>query len=464
MRLLSALVASLLVVAVLGEGYYVSPFGSDFNSGTSPSKPFKTIRKAASVVDNGDHIHLEDGTYGGFNNWAEFDKPVTIEANNEGLAIILGGGSSSTIGCMNLSLGGGEPDDDSDGSGSAGNEGDGDFSLQGIQFTQCPTAVTIRVTEPDTTYTVGIDSCSFAQTNVAIDINPEMHTLHELTITDTKFFKTKDSDISIKAEPSSFYVKDLTLENTEAGTIFLQTFSGDLTIDSSNLAFGSFVGTSHGNGKISLKDSYFTNYSLEIYDTAAQSSDDDNIYIHKSEVLNSELLLSGPFHFEESNFISSHVTFENGYGNIESTDFKESLGAPAITLQQGSNVEVDSCVISFNENKDGNGAGIAVFDGSNLHVKNSQLDQNVAGTGGAIYLQGSFAQIESSDFSSNGASAQGGAIYCESSSIELDTNDFENNLSPVGAAVDCVQCSIEPGSKDNTKNNNIVDDGGCAPY
>ena len=42
--------------------YYVSPTGSDSSSGTS-SSPFKTIQKAADIVNPGDTVIVRDGTY-----------------------------------------------------------------------------------------------------------------------------------------------------------------------------------------------------------------------------------------------------------------------------------------------------------------------------------------------------------------------------------------------------------------
>jgi hypothetical protein len=43
--------------------YYVSPSGSDWNSGTAPTKPFKTIQKAVDLAQPGDVINLAPGVY-----------------------------------------------------------------------------------------------------------------------------------------------------------------------------------------------------------------------------------------------------------------------------------------------------------------------------------------------------------------------------------------------------------------
>ncbi|MFD0526655.1 DUF1565 domain-containing protein [Kitasatospora arboriphila] len=43
--------------------YYVSTAGSDSNPGTSPSKPFRTLQKAADSTAPGDAVSIMNGTY-----------------------------------------------------------------------------------------------------------------------------------------------------------------------------------------------------------------------------------------------------------------------------------------------------------------------------------------------------------------------------------------------------------------
>src|SRR5262245_38237878 len=45
-----------------GVRYYVSPTGTDSNPG-SETQPFKTIQKAADLVNPGDTVIVEDGIY-----------------------------------------------------------------------------------------------------------------------------------------------------------------------------------------------------------------------------------------------------------------------------------------------------------------------------------------------------------------------------------------------------------------
>jgi len=69
---LAALISFLLTVLLFGSSalaatYYVSPTGSDGNSGTV-SAPFKTIQKAADIVNPGDTVIVKNGNYTDTNN------------------------------------------------------------------------------------------------------------------------------------------------------------------------------------------------------------------------------------------------------------------------------------------------------------------------------------------------------------------------------------------------------------
>src|SRR5680860_205014 len=64
--------------------YYVATNGSDSNSGTTLSEPFKTISKAAGIAVAGDVINVREGTYKIYStislskNGAE-SAPITLE-------------------------------------------------------------------------------------------------------------------------------------------------------------------------------------------------------------------------------------------------------------------------------------------------------------------------------------------------------------------------------------------------
>lgn len=59
------LALALIPASLLATTWYVSPSGSDSNSGTS-SSPFKSITKAQSVAASGDTVYLRGGTYSSF--------------------------------------------------------------------------------------------------------------------------------------------------------------------------------------------------------------------------------------------------------------------------------------------------------------------------------------------------------------------------------------------------------------
>ncbi|MDW7690875.1 T9SS type A sorting domain-containing protein [Flammeovirgaceae bacterium SG7u.111] len=70
------LVYVMLVHALLGANYYISPSGNDSNSGTLQS-PFATLNKAISVVSPGDYIYLRGGTY-------SYSSTILIAESNSG--------------------------------------------------------------------------------------------------------------------------------------------------------------------------------------------------------------------------------------------------------------------------------------------------------------------------------------------------------------------------------------------
>lgn len=61
----AGLLLALIPASLLATTWYVSPSGSDSNSGTS-SSPFKSITKAQSVAVSGDTVSLRGGTYSSF--------------------------------------------------------------------------------------------------------------------------------------------------------------------------------------------------------------------------------------------------------------------------------------------------------------------------------------------------------------------------------------------------------------
>lgn len=59
----SAIVLAIFCHQAMAVTYYVSTGGSDANSGTSLSSPWKTIQKAANVAAPGDRVHIRSGNY-----------------------------------------------------------------------------------------------------------------------------------------------------------------------------------------------------------------------------------------------------------------------------------------------------------------------------------------------------------------------------------------------------------------
>src|SRR5690242_12046135 len=82
-----------------GTTYYLSPNGDNNNNGTSPSTPWKTLKKAAGVLQAGDSLLMMGGTYVSTGNTDFFfspthsgtaTNPITIKAYNNEVPIITG--------------------------------------------------------------------------------------------------------------------------------------------------------------------------------------------------------------------------------------------------------------------------------------------------------------------------------------------------------------------------------------
>lgn len=96
--------------AVVTGDYYVSPSGSDLNSGTSTGAPFKTLQKAANVATAGKVVIVMDGVYTvtgdrvmELNTSGTIGNPITFKAQNKWGAIIDGQNYVTTFGIVFLS-------------------------------------------------------------------------------------------------------------------------------------------------------------------------------------------------------------------------------------------------------------------------------------------------------------------------------------------------------------------------
>ncbi|MDP3881388.1 MAG: DUF1565 domain-containing protein, partial [Nanoarchaeota archaeon] len=95
--LLIAVTAQSALSLIDEKKYYVSPTGSDSNSG-SPSLPFRTIQKALNVAQPGDTVNLMSGEYR--ENIKSVrdgtsDRPITIKGDSN--VILRSGGSGNRI-------------------------------------------------------------------------------------------------------------------------------------------------------------------------------------------------------------------------------------------------------------------------------------------------------------------------------------------------------------------------------
>ena len=95
------------IVAQVDADLYVSPSGSDGNSGLSASAPLKTIRHATEMIlprsENPHTIHLAEGAYCTFTSGESFPvyipQNVNIKGENKETVVLVGDGSSSVMSC-----------------------------------------------------------------------------------------------------------------------------------------------------------------------------------------------------------------------------------------------------------------------------------------------------------------------------------------------------------------------------
>jgi hypothetical protein len=98
-----------------GLTFYISPTGSDSNSGTSSSSPWKTFAFAIPQLQPGDTLILMDGTYNASNSGylnincatnapnGTATKPITVKAKNERKAFIQSNGTAAPVSIQNCS-------------------------------------------------------------------------------------------------------------------------------------------------------------------------------------------------------------------------------------------------------------------------------------------------------------------------------------------------------------------------
>ena len=68
--------------------WYISPFGNNNNSGTTPTSPFFDLKKALSVANDGDTIKAASGYYSGSTN---------VQLTISGIHLVGSAGSAVTV-------------------------------------------------------------------------------------------------------------------------------------------------------------------------------------------------------------------------------------------------------------------------------------------------------------------------------------------------------------------------------
>ncbi|MBR0225615.1 MAG: fibronectin type III domain-containing protein [Thermoguttaceae bacterium] len=156
------------------------------------------------------------------------------------------------------------------------------------------------------------------------------------------------------------------------------------------------------------------------------------------------------------------VVGDSGTASIENSDLYANLGQTSggAVYVSGGYVRVFNSRIYGNLARDDKGAGICVVDGS-LEIQGTLFQGNDATFGGAVSLEGAYAQISNSVFYHNPAVSGGGAFYAESSGLNVTNSLIYANsvVSGPGGALYAVDASAD--FKNALVHNNSATTGGA---
>ncbi|MBC8526757.1 MAG: right-handed parallel beta-helix repeat-containing protein, partial [Candidatus Cloacimonetes bacterium] len=369
----------------LAQDLYVSPSGSDDNSGTSSSEPLQTMNVALLKIMadslNQRTIHLENGTYSysatGENFPINCRENVSISGESESLTILDGGEQTGILYCYddsnftleNLTLQNGYA------------ENGGAIYLENNSN---PDLVNVTCTGNEATNDGGaiycIDNSSPNLTNVIITNNTASGD------------GAAGGGICCRSGscPALAYVA-ITYNYAYSGGGIYSSGNCNLTLNNVVFLFNSVFGYGGGyfirNSDPVLNNVSFSGNSAENGGAIYSSSSDPQLY-DVTLMGNSATRNGGGIHFSQSN--------------------------------------LDITNSSFAFNISGTGGGISGYNLSTLNIKNTIFDNNSAeeepcspNSGGALYLQSVTTTIVNTTIGFNDSSDDGDGIYCSNSNISL---------------------------------------------
>lgn len=125
--------------------------------------------------------------------------------------------------------------------------------------------------------------------------------------------------------------------------------------------------------------------------------------------------------------ILQNITFKNGHSDY----------GGAVRLNENSSVEIKNCNFINNTATNYGGAVFIAETGTETSssIVNSMFDNNVAKTGGAIYVNGSSINITLSEFKNDVADQYGGSMYVNGA-VNIVQTTFTNERAYGGGAIE----------------------------
>ena len=120
---------------------------------------------------------------------------------------------------------------------------------------------------------------------------------------------------------------------------------------------------------------------------------------------------------KDSNFTDSYVTGED-----------ETPSGGAIYIYEA-NATIEGSIFNHSTVSSDVGEGGAIFvQGNYANVSGSEFESSSAKTGGAVYLEGNSATVSDSTFTSSHANENGGAMYSTGSNSLVSNSNFTDNF------------------------------------
>ena len=439
------------------DDVYVSPDGNDSTGEGTPTKPYQTIGKGVSEVNDGGRVHLENGTYHGpGNRGLTIDKNVSIIGESQNGTVIDAEGAGrifsilpgNDVTIQNLTLKNGTPNEDlfSDNAGGA-IYNSGNLTVDNCTFSG--------------NHAHDGKSGSFDDLSSRGGDGGAIYNIGNLTITDCTFSGNCAGDGGSKKVdydgPGGSGGFGGAIYNTGDLTVEDCTFSGNCAGDGGSKDIGYFGhGGDGGSGGAIYNAGNLTVAGCAFSDNYAG----DGGFSYGMVSIGGDGGSGGAIY---STLISNitNCTFSGNHAGDCGGGQLGSDGGSGGAIYSSGDLIVDSCDFSGNHagfggsdfymlSNDYGGSGGAIYSSTNLNIKNSTFSGNYAGndfggfinfagSGGAIYNIGNLT-VENCTFSGNYAGngeyassgGHGGAIY-NTDNLTVDNCIFSGNRAGNGA-------------------------------